>query len=319
MFSTYYLLPGGVMRRARLTYPGAFHHAMNRGHNGEDIFTGNTTKAQFLDYLELYSKKMNIRILAYCIMNNHYHLFLENTSGKMSDFFRLLDGQYGMYYRKMFGESGYVFQGRYKSTLVQDDSYLKTAFRYLLYNPVRVGMVRRFDDYTWSSGNDYFKEGTAASIVDCDFINELFGSQREFIRFMTDEPVGDLDIRRTRCGEVLGDKAFIEKSFSRFERRKRWHGDGMKRIEDRYLDPVAKVLWEFNRKIGRNVRELDVSTHKGKRLRGELLRRLRDLAGLKYAEIVLIPPFTGLKLSSLPKLYKDALRRHRLEGEKKKS
>jgi REP element-mobilizing transposase RayT len=64
-------------------------------------------KSQFLDYLEEACKQMMIRLVAYCVMDNHYHPVLENSSGRMSDFLKLLNGQYGMYYRKMYGGKGY--------------------------------------------------------------------------------------------------------------------------------------------------------------------------------------------------------------------
>ena len=101
------------MRRARITYEGAFHHAMNRGINGDNIFAGSKSKKMFLDIMEGTAKNLKIKILTYCIMANHYHLILENSSGRMSDFFRQLNGNYGMIYRKLYGEHGYVFQGRY--------------------------------------------------------------------------------------------------------------------------------------------------------------------------------------------------------------
>ena len=149
------------MRRARITYEGAFHHAMNRGINGDDIFSGGKSKSMFLDLMEETARKLKIRILAYCVMGNHYHLILENSSGRMSDFFLQLNGQYGMIFRKLTGEHGYVFQGRYKSTLIQEDSYLRTAIRYALLNPVRAGLVMKFDNYIWSSANEYFTEKTS--------------------------------------------------------------------------------------------------------------------------------------------------------------
>jgi putative transposase len=85
------------MRRVRLTYKDAFHHGMNRGINGEDIFQGNQNKAIFLDLLEDSTKKYRIHILAYCIMDNHYHIIPQNTSEKVSEFFRHQNGLYGMY------------------------------------------------------------------------------------------------------------------------------------------------------------------------------------------------------------------------------
>ena len=69
------------MKRIRITYPGAYHHVMNRGYDGNEIFVGDRYKSQFLDYLEHASHKMKIRLFAYCVMDNHYHLVLENASG----------------------------------------------------------------------------------------------------------------------------------------------------------------------------------------------------------------------------------------------
>lgn len=91
------------MRRARITYEGAFHHAMNRGINGDAILAGSKSKTMFLDVMQSTASNLKIKILAYCIMDNHYHLILENSSGRMSDFFRQLNGNYGMIYRKLYG------------------------------------------------------------------------------------------------------------------------------------------------------------------------------------------------------------------------
>ena len=118
------------MRRVRLTYEGAFHHGMNRGINGEAIFEGNQNKSFFLDFLEESVLKYKMRILAYCILNNHYHLVLQNTSGKLSDFFRHLNGKFGMYYRQRSRDIGYVFQKRFTSTIIQNDEYLRSAIGY---------------------------------------------------------------------------------------------------------------------------------------------------------------------------------------------
>ncbi len=304
------------MKRVRITYEGAYHHAMNRGINGEKIFLGNKNKVQFVDYLEEFSKKLKIRIFFYCIMDNHYHLVLENSSGKMSDFFRYLNGQYGMYYRKITGDSGYVFQGRYKSTLIQNDSYLKMAISYGLLNPVRAKIVRNFDEYIWSSSREYFSED-ASDIIDSHFVNELFGSKPDLSNFLESISFKDLPLIQTKYGEILGEKKFIEIAVSKFDRRKKYFGLGMKRTNDRFFEPVEKIIWEFEEKIGIKIESIDVTNHKGKRFRGELLVRLKDLGGLRYSEISNIHPFDNLKFSSLPRLYKDA--RERLKNYKEKN
>ncbi len=304
------------MKRVRITYEGAYHHAMNRGINGEDIFTGNKNKAQFLDYLEEYSKKLKMRILFYCIMDNHYHIVLENSNGKMSDFFRYLNGQYGMYYRTLNGDAGYVFQNRFKSTLIQNDSYLRVSIGYGLLNPVRAGIVRDFNEYTWSSAKDYFIE-EPSDIVDSQFINELFGSRAELSNFVESTAFKDLPLVQTQYGDILGEEEFVEKALTKFNRRERYYGLEMKRIDDRFFEPVEKIIWEFEQKIGMAIEGINVSTYEGKRLRGELLVRLKDWGGLRYPEINKIPPFDRIPLTSFAKLYKDAKRRLQREEEEK--
>lgn len=303
------------MRRVRLTFEGAYHHAVNRGINGLEIFAQNQHKTQFLDLLQESSNKFKIRILAYCIMKNHYHLILENSSGKMSDFFRHLNGNYGKYYRMMDSKKGYVFQSRFKSTLIQDDAYLKTAIGYALLNPVRAGIVTDFRDYPWSSANHYFSKQIAPihGIVDSEFVNELFGSEEAFLTFVSTTDSTKLPVHQTRYGGLLGEKDFLETAISRFDRRERYFGDGMKRIDDNRFESVEKIIMEFEKKVGVKIDELKVDIHNGKRLRGELLVRLKDLGGFKYSEISLMEPFADLKLSSLPKLYKDAKRRRESE------
>lgn len=105
------------MRRARLTYRDAYHHVMNRGHGGEAIFHDDAARSRFLEMLEAGSTAQRIRVFAYCIMDDHYHVVLRNSSGKLSEFMKELNGEYGTYYRRRAGGSGYVFQGRFKSTL----------------------------------------------------------------------------------------------------------------------------------------------------------------------------------------------------------
>ena len=83
---------------------------MNRGYDGNAIFAGAVTKSHFLDYLEDAVTKTKMRIFAYCIMDNHYHMVLENTTEKLSDFMKLLNGNFGMYYRKKFGDKAMYFR-----------------------------------------------------------------------------------------------------------------------------------------------------------------------------------------------------------------
>jgi len=296
------------MKRSRLTYEGAFHHCMNRGINGESIFAGQQNKSQFLDYLEESVRRYRIKLYAYCIMENHYHLILENRSGKLSDFFRHLNGQYGMYYRKISGEKGYVFQNRFKSTIIQDDTYLKTAVGYCILNPVRARIVECFDHYVWSSGSYYFSE-KENSILDIGFVNELFVSKEELFNFLANMSGQELNILETRYGEVLGEDGYVNDALSRFDRRKKDYGFGRKRLDERLFEEVEKIIWEFEKKIGYPIYNIDTRTREGRNLRGELLVLLRDVGGLRFPEINRIPFFENYQVFSMSKLYHDTLRR----------
>jgi REP element-mobilizing transposase RayT len=294
------------MRRARITYPGAFHHAMNRGHDGSDIFNGNRNKSQFLDYLAEAKTKMKIKIFAYCVMDTHYHLVLENSSGKMSEFMKRLNGHYGSYYRTVSGGKGYVFQGRFKSTLIAKDAYLLQSIAYLLRNPVRAGLVVNAQDYTWSSIDAYYSN-SSHDIVDADFVNELFESKEQLMAAIHSGASGELQVRITRYGEVLGSEDFFKSALKKFDRRTRPQDQsiGDQRRDDFYFEPVEKVIWEFEKTKGLKMEEIDIKTLEGKRQRAYLLVLLKEKSGLTYKEIRELDIFADLRNDSLRGIYRN--------------
>lgn len=301
------------MKRVRITYPGAFHHIMNRGHGGEDILDGDKNKILFLYYMADASKKLKIKILAYCIMDNHFHLIIENTSGKMSEFVKRFNSIYARYYCKISGRKGYVFQSRFKSTLIEKDAYLVKSIVYLLQNPVRAGVVQNSEDYKWSSVNSYYLTNTANrnEILDIEFVKEIFGTKEAFLELLHSDVNKGLPIRSTKYGDILGSESFFKSAFKKYDRRLKLSEQsiGTKRNDDYYFDPIEKVLWEFERKRRMKLGELDISTIKGKRLRGELLVLLKDKTGLTYREIGTLDIFGDLNLNSLRSIYRNSKRR----------
>jgi len=291
------------MRRARLTYKGAYHHVMNRGIKGENIFGDKRAKAYFLSILDEKSEKQRIRIFGYCIMRNHYHIVLQNSSGKLSEFMKQLNGQYGIYYRKRMGGKGYVFQGRFESTLIQDDRYMEMAILYVLLNPVRKGIVRDPWNYEWSSIRQYFAR-TKPSFIDTELVEELFKEKRILKHLLVEWAGRDLPVKKTRAGYVLGEDSFIEKAIRKFDRRKKEEGSKRRRRHEYELESAEKVIEDFEKNIGSKIEGIDVESRKGRVLRNELLVLLKDRAGLRYSEIIQYPLFQNLKYSSLGQLYK---------------
>lgn len=293
------------MRRARVTYKGAFHHAMNRGYDGKAIFLNLKEKELFLELLGKNAKEFRIRILAYCLMDNHYHLILENSSRRMADFFKQLNGQFASIYRKRNDGKGYVFQDRYKSMLIQDDSYLLLAIAYILNNPVRARVVENFLDYKWSSSFLYFSK-ESSDTVDSSFVEEMFGNHTNLINLISNTSIKQLPYVRTRVGTIIGGEEFAFKAMEKFDRRSGKESIESKRFDDKYFEPVHKVFYEFKNMHGIEIDEIDITTYTGKRLRGELLVHLKERAGLRYREIIEIPLFGDVQMNSLGRIYKNA-------------
>jgi len=281
---------------------------MNRGYEGRPIFRSKSDKSVFLELLEKIQMLMKIRVLAYCVMDNHYHLVVQNQSGKMSDFFKQLNGQYAVYYRKVHGGRGYVFQDRYKTMLIQDDVYLQVAIAYVLNNSVLAGLSSTFSDYPWSSGSLYFRKDESRG-VDSAFVEELFGSKEELDRFVNANNMDRLPTVRCELGWIIGGEDFVPKALEMAERRSGRESVERRRIHDMYFEPVVKVLNEFEEMRKVKIEEIDVMTYPGKRLRADLLVQLKERAGMTYREIARMDLFAGLEINSLGGIYRQV--RHR--------
>jgi len=286
---------------------------MNRGYEGRPIFQLKSDKAFFLELLEKLQGLMKIRMLAYCLMDNHYHLVLQNESGRMSDFFKQLNGQYAINYRKLHGGRGYLFQDRYKTMLIQDDTYLMLAIAYVLNNPVRKKLVSSFSEYSWSSASLYF-QGKTNIAVDCVYVEDLFGTENELFRLINCLNINELPTVRSDLGLLVGGEGFIPKAMKLAERRAGAESIERRRRQDMHFEPQEKVLAEFERMKKIQLSEIDVKTYHGKRLRSELLVLLKEMSGMTYREIAKIDLFSDLEFGSLGGLYRQA--RRNLSAEK---
>jgi len=209
-----------------------------------------------------------------------------------------------MYYRKMFGGKGYVFQSRFISTIIEDESYLIKSIQYLLQNPVRAGIVSGTENYTWSSVQYYFSN-LKPEIVDADYVNQLFETNESLLAGLESLGKKELSVNMTEHGGVLGKEDFLKLALKKHNRRKKPSDQsiGVQRKNDQFFEPVEKVFWEFINIHGVNLDEIDTRTWEGKRLRGELLVLLKDKAGLKYKDIGEFDIFSDLSFSSLRSLY----------------
>lgn len=140
-----------MSRPIRIEFPDALYHVTARGDRREDIFEDDQDRLTFLKTLEQVINQFNWTCYAWCMMDNHYHLLIQTPDGNLSKGMRQLNGVYTQASNRRHRRVGHLFQGRFKAILVDKDAYLLELARYIVFNPVRAGMVKAPKDWAWSS------------------------------------------------------------------------------------------------------------------------------------------------------------------------
>jgi len=140
-----------MSRPLRIEFPGAVYHVTSRGDRQEDIFRDPEDRSAFLAILGHAMERFDAQVLAYCLMDNHYHLVLHTRQANLSRLMRHVNGVYTQDFNRRRGLVGHLLQGRFKAILVDRDAYLLTLCRYVERNPVAAKMVDSPGDWEWSS------------------------------------------------------------------------------------------------------------------------------------------------------------------------
>jgi len=145
-----------MARLSRLTLPGHPHHVIQRGNNRQSIFVATEDYQTMLDLLDENARKFNVAIHAYVLMGNHFHLLATpETQDGLPQMMQAVGRRYVRYFNDRQKRTGTLWEGRYKSTLIQTERYLLACMAYIDLNPVRAGMVAQAKDYPWSSHAHY--------------------------------------------------------------------------------------------------------------------------------------------------------------------
>jgi REP element-mobilizing transposase RayT len=142
-----------------MEYEGGVYHVINRGNYRSNIFRADKTKAAFLKCLEETCQKTDWRVYAWCIMTNHFHLALETPQPNLVEGMRWMQGTFANRFNRMRKEHGHLFQGRYKSLIVDPGNGLGSLCNYIHLNPVRAGICETYDlkNWRWTSVAWIFK------------------------------------------------------------------------------------------------------------------------------------------------------------------
>jgi len=280
-----------MVRPLRLSFENAFYHITARGNRREKIFYSDRDKEVFLKRLKEMLVKYTMICHAYCLMDNHYHLFIKTTQPNLSQGIHYLNSSYANWFRNKHQIIGPLFQGRFKSILVDADHYALLLSAYIHLNPLRAGIVRQLEDYPWSSYLDYLNlrksQITDPSFV-LNFINHnSFKAVSKYREHVTKNQDMKNPIRESYHHIALGSDTFIEKIKEKIEYQGR-----------RREIPSTRFLPKYD--VDTIISKMTQALHIERRMvfdkkRGNLNRSLA---------IYLIKRFTPLSLVKIGELFK---------------
>ena len=227
------------MRPLRLEFEDAIYHLLGRGNARQRIFAGERDQLEFVKLVEASAKRFDVAVLAFVLMGNHFHLLAQTHRANLSRWMHWLMVSYTVYFNWRHGRGGHLFQGRYKSFLVEDGEYLLGLSRYLHLNPVRGAVLGagtpaqrrgRLRVYRWSSYRGYAGLGKSFGFVEERLVlGELQTSRaRErlrYRRFVEEGLVREIEnpFEAVQWQAVLGSESFGRKMQDRLRGLER-HG-----------------------------------------------------------------------------------------------
>jgi len=173
-----------IPRKQRITYKGIYH-IINRGVAKRNIFEEDEDYEKFMELLENMLEKFNIKLHAYCLMTNHYHLLLETTDENISEAIQYLNGTYSMYFNKKYKRTGHFWQGRYLSYYLYDDAHAWIVAKYIEQNPIKAKMVKQIEEYVYQSFFQWKNRAKYLKLLENSLIFDM--TLEEYERYIYEE------------------------------------------------------------------------------------------------------------------------------------
>jgi putative transposase len=288
-----------MARPLRIEYPGAVYHITCRGNEKKAIFRNNLDRESFLDILDQSQKIYSIRLFSYVLMNNHFHLLLETPLGNLGQFMRRFNITYTSYFNRAHDRVGHLFQGRYKSILVEKESYLSELSRYIHLNPVRIEKQQhktgqeQWDylmNYPWSSLKGYLHQKDKKPYIEYALVLSDFGGdtaigRRAYQKRIKEDLLADLRIKEKVIGQsILGGDHFIEWLKENFYPGK-WDRECPGMTELRRYRALEEIINLFVKETGMTLNDVKVKKHPLRPLLMDLLYRVGGLTGIEIGKI----------------------------------
>ena len=210
-----------MARPLRIQFENAYYHLTCRGNARQKIFFNDYDRKYFLDLLKRSSEIYQVQILAFVLMANHFHLIVKTPLANLQEFMRHFNISYTSYFNKRHKKTGHLYQGRYKSFVIDADSYLQEVSQYIHLNPVRMRGLSNLPidekkkylrDYPWSSYPDYSaKKNRYPFLSRDDTLNYCGGDKkryRDFVESGLSKTFNPLE--KGKGHGIVGDNPFVE-------------------------------------------------------------------------------------------------------------
>ncbi|MEA3222621.1 MAG: transposase [Thermodesulfobacteriota bacterium] len=220
-----------MARPLRIQYEGAHYHVICRGDDRKAIFQDGRDREEIISILSDSLKIYSVNLYCYVLMGNHFHLFLNTPLGNLSEFMRQFNITYTSYYNRRHGRVGHLYQGRYKSILVDKDTYAVMLSRYIHLNPIRTEefqnaevreRVQYLKKYPWSSLSGYIDGRKRSSFIDYSLVLSAYGGdnregRKAYWKVICEDLTSGIEIKnKVLAKSILGNDAFISWVRDRF-------------------------------------------------------------------------------------------------------
>lgn len=196
-----------MSRSARKRSATGVYHVMLRGINRQEIFKDDEDYRRFLRTLTDCKHISGFDLYAYCLMPNHIHLLIREKGEPLELIVKRIGSRFVWWYNLKYERVGHLFQDRYKSEPVEDDSYFLTVLRYIMQNPMKAGMEETLGSWPWSSYAHY--DGGEDFITDTAFADGFFSDRAALLAYLRERNEDRALEERPRQPRVSDEKAAV--------------------------------------------------------------------------------------------------------------
>jgi len=216
-----------MARHTRIVIPGQVHHIVHRGNNGQTIFFSEKDYDRFLDVLLESARASGCSVHAYVLMQNHIHLLVTPMQeDSLSTLVQGIGRKYVRYINRSYNRSGTLWEGRFKSAIIDADNYLLPCSQYIEGNPVRAGLVKQVEAYRWSSYHTNAL-GRVDDLIEPHAVYQRLGDDlsscvdhyRQRFTSPQESNIAALIREKTHQGGVIGNSRFQRQIDNMFEGR----------------------------------------------------------------------------------------------------